>query len=41
VGTDEKANVAGDIVIPAKEVYSVIQTLRKGGIDAVAVHNYI
>jgi biotin operon repressor len=40
-GTDEKAHVAGDIVMTAKEVNPVIQALRKGGIDVVAVHNHM
>ena len=41
VGTDDKAHVAGDIVMTAKEVNPVIQALRKGGIDVVAVHNHM
>ena len=41
VGTDDKAHVAGDIVMTVKEVNPVIQTLRKGGIYVVAVHNHM
>ena len=41
VGTDDKAHVAGDILMTAKEVNPVIQTLKKGGIDVVAVHNHM
>ncbi len=41
VGTNEKAHVAGDVVMSAKEVNPVIQTFRKGGIEIVAVHNHM
>ncbi len=41
VGTDEKAHVAGDVVMSAKEVNPVIQAFRKGGIEVVAVHNHM
>ncbi len=41
VGTDDKAHVAGDIVMRAREVNPVIQALRKGGIEVVAVHNHM
>ncbi len=41
VGTDEKAHVAGDVAMSAREVNRVIQTLRKGGIEIVAVHNHM
>lgn len=41
VGTDEKAHVAGDVVMSAKEVNRVIQAFRKGGIEIVAVHNHM
>ena len=41
VGTNEKAHVAGDIVMSEKEVNPVIQALRKGGIEIVAVHNHM
>jgi biotin operon repressor len=41
VGTDEKAHVAGDVVMSENEVNRVIQALRKGGIEIVAVHNHM
>ncbi len=41
VGTDERAHVAGDIVMTASEVNPVIQALRKGSIEVVAVHNHM
>lgn len=41
VGTDARAHVAGDIVMTAQEVNRVIQALRQGGIDVVAVHNHM
>ncbi|MBI4964476.1 MAG: DUF1259 domain-containing protein [Desulfomonile tiedjei] len=41
VGTDEKAHVAGDVVMSPKEVNPVIQAFRKGGIEIVAVHNHM
>ncbi len=41
VGTNEKARVAGDVVMSAKEVKSVIQAFRKDGIEIVAVHNHM
>ncbi len=41
VGSNDKAHVAGDIVMTAKEVNPVIRTLRQGGIDVVAVHNHM
>jgi hypothetical protein len=41
LGTNEKAHVAGDVVMSAKEVNPVIQAFRKGGIEIVAVHNHM
>lgn len=41
IGTDNQAHVAGDIVMTSREVNRVIQALRKGGIDVVAVHNHM
>ncbi len=41
VGTNEKAHVAGDVVMSGKEVNPVIQAFRKGGIEIVAVHNHM
>jgi hypothetical protein len=38
-GTNDKARVAGDIIMPAKEVSRAIRTLKSGGIDVVSVHN--
>lgn len=40
-GTDERAYVAGDVAMIAKEVNSVIRALRKGGINLTAVHNHM
>ncbi len=40
-GTKERAHVAGDVAMTAKEVNPVIRALRKGGIDVVAVHNHM
>lgn len=41
VGTDNRAHVAGDVVMSASEVNPVIQILRKGNIEVVAVHNHM
>ncbi len=41
IGTNERAHVAGDVVMTASEVNKVIRTLRKGGIDIAAVHNHM
>ena len=41
VGTNARAHVAGDIVMNAQEVNRVIQALRQGGIEIVAVHNHM
>jgi hypothetical protein len=40
-GTDENAQVAGDVAMTAKEVNPVIRALRRGGIDVLAVHNHM
>ncbi len=40
-GTEEKAHVAGDVAMTAKEVNPVIRALRKGGINLTAVHNHM
>ena len=40
-GTNERAYVAGDVAMTAKEVNAGIRALRSGGIDIVAVHNYM
>ncbi len=41
MGTNERAHVAGDVAMKAKEVNPVIRALRKGGIDVLAVHNHM
>jgi hypothetical protein len=41
VGTDERARVAGDIAMTAKEVNDVVRALSQGGMDVVAVHNHM
>jgi hypothetical protein len=41
VGTKDRAHVAGDIAMTAKEVNRIIRALRRGGIDIVAVHNHM
>lgn len=40
-GTNERAHVAGDVAMTAREVNPVIRALRRGGIDVVAVHNHM
>jgi hypothetical protein len=40
-GTDDRAHVAGDVAMTAKEVNRVIRALRKGGINLTAVHNHM
>ncbi len=41
VGTNENAAVAGDVAMLASEVQPVLKTLRKNGIDVVAVHHHM
>ena len=41
VGTSENAAVAGDIAMLASEVTPVLQTLRKHGLDVVAIHHHM
>ena len=41
VGTEERAHVAGDVAMTAKEVNPVIRELRRGGINLTAVHNHM
>jgi len=41
IGTNERAHVAGDVVMKATEVNPVIRAFRRGGIDIVAVHNHM
>jgi hypothetical protein len=40
-GTNERAHVAGDVAMTAKEVNPVIRALRRGGIEITAVHNHM
>ncbi len=40
-GTNERAHVAGDVAMTAKEVNPVIRALRRGGIELTAVHNHM
>ncbi len=41
VGTDEDAAVAGDVAMLENEVTPVLKSLRKNGIDVVAIHNHM
>ena len=41
VGTNENAAVAGDVAMLANEVSPVLKTLRKNGIDVVAIHHHM
>ena len=41
IGTNERAHVAGDVVMKAAEVNPVIRAFRRGGINVVAVHNHM
>src|SRR3989441_10309765 len=41
VGTNENAAVAGDVAMLANEVQPVLKTLRKNGIDVVAIHHHM
>jgi len=41
VGTDEKAAVAGDIAMLESEVTAVLKTLRKNGLEIVAIHHHM
>jgi hypothetical protein len=40
-GTQEDAVVAGDVAMLENEVTSVLKTLRKNGIDVVAIHHHM
>ncbi len=40
-GTKERAHVAGDVAMTAREVNPVIRALRRGGIEITAVHNHM
>ena len=39
--TDASAAVAGDFIMTADEVQVVLKTLRKGGVNVVALHNHM
>ena len=41
IGTDENAAVAGDFAMKEDEVQSVLQALRKNGLDIVAIHHHM
>src|SRR5216683_2160736 len=41
VGTDEDAAIAGDVAMLENEVTPVLKSLRKNGIDVVAIHNHM
>src|SRR5204862_242671 len=41
VGTNEKAAVAGDVAMLAREVQPVLKALRQNGIDVVAIHHHM
>jgi hypothetical protein len=41
VGTDQDAAIAGDVAMLEDEVTPVLKTLRKNGIDVVAIHNHM
>ena len=41
LGTQEDAVVAGDIAMLEGEVTPVLKTLRKNGIDVVAIHHHM
>ena len=41
VGTNEKAAIAGDVAMLAKEVTPVLKALRANGLDVVAIHHHM
>lgn len=41
VGANEDAAIAGDFAMLANEVTPVLKTLRKNGIDVVAIHHHM
>jgi hypothetical protein len=41
VGTNDKAAIAGDVAMLGTEVTPVLKTLRKNGIDVVAIHQHM
>ena len=40
-GSDEKANVAGDVAMLEAEVPAVLKALRKNGLEVVAIHHHM
>lgn len=40
-GTDSQAAIAGDVAMLESEVTPVLQTLRKSGLDVVAIHHHM
>ena len=40
-GSDGQAVVDGDFAMEEDELQAVLKTLRKGGIDVVAIHNHM
>jgi hypothetical protein len=40
-GTDENAEVAGDVAMLAQEVTPVLKALRSNGLNVVAIHNHM
>ncbi|HJZ77034.1 MAG TPA: DUF1259 domain-containing protein [Vicinamibacterales bacterium] len=40
-GTNDKAAIAGDVAMLESEVTSVLQALRKNGLDVVAIHHHM
>jgi hypothetical protein len=41
VGTNDKAAIAGDVAMLASEVTPVLKTLRKNGLEVVAIHQHM
>src|SRR5207244_4733266 len=41
VGTNDNAAIAGDVAMLASEVTPVLKSLRKNGIDVVAIHQHM
>jgi hypothetical protein len=41
LGTDQEAVIAGDVAMLENEVTPVLKTLRKNGINVVAIHNHM
>jgi hypothetical protein len=40
-GSDQNAAIAGDVAMLDREVQPVLQTLRKNGLDVVAIHHHM